>query len=77
MRERLVHCKHLTPFCAFAIVLASGTRIHVKAPGQLGPFVAEAAQFTEVRGRSRWIPYDQIASLEFTEPPLLPPERLF
>ena len=77
MRERLVHYKHLTPFCAFAIVLASGTRIHVQAPGQLGPFVAEAVQFTDARGRGRWIPYDRIAAPEFTEPPLLPPERLF
>jgi hypothetical protein len=46
---------------------------YVKAPGQLGPFVAEAVQFTDARGSARWIPYNQIAALEFTEPPLLPP----
>jgi hypothetical protein len=43
------------PFCRFVIRLASGTRIHVDAPGQLGRFDDEKVQFTDARGRWRWI----------------------
>jgi hypothetical protein len=40
MGEQLVRYKHLTPFCRFVIRLASGSRIHVDAPGRLGQRVA-------------------------------------
>jgi hypothetical protein len=45
MREPLVRYKYLTPFCRFVIVVASGTRIHVEAPGRLGPFDDERVEY--------------------------------
>jgi hypothetical protein len=76
MREQLVRYKCLTPFCRFVIRLASGTRIHVNEPGQLGRFDNEKVQFTDARGRWRWIAYRAIAAVEFKHQPLIPPEWL-
>jgi hypothetical protein len=69
MREQLVWYKYLTPFCRFVIVLASGSRIHVNEPGQLGRFDDEKAQFTDTRGRWMWIAYRAIAAVKFKDPP--------
>jgi hypothetical protein len=52
MREQLVRYQHLTPFCRFVIALASGSRIHVSEPGQLGHFDDQKVQYTDARGRS-------------------------
>jgi hypothetical protein len=67
MRERLVRYKYLTPFCRFVIVLASGTRIHVDAPGQLGRFDDQKVQYTDARGRWSWIAYRSIGAVEFKD----------
>jgi hypothetical protein len=57
MREQLVRFKYQVPFCRFVIRLASGTRIHVNGPGQPGRFDDQKVQFTDSRGRWRWIAY--------------------
>ena len=50
MREQLVRIKYQPPFCRFVIRLGDGGRIHVNAPGQLGPFDDRKVQFTDARG---------------------------
>ena len=75
MREQLVRTEHLTPFCRFVIRSASGMQIHVTAPGQLGRFDDEKVQYTDARGRWRWIAYCGIVAVEFKDKPLIPPER--
>jgi hypothetical protein len=70
MREQLVRYKYLTPLCRFVIVLASGSRIHVNEPGQLGRFDDEKVQYTDARGRWMWIAYRAIAAIEFKDQPL-------
>jgi hypothetical protein len=67
VREQLVRFKYQVPFYRFVIRLASGTRIHVDAPGRLGPFDDERVQFTDARGRWMWIAYRAIAAVEFKE----------
>ena len=57
MRQQLVRFKYQVPFYPFMIRLASGTRIHVDDPGQLGLFDDEKVQFTDRRGRWMWIAY--------------------
>jgi hypothetical protein len=57
VREQLVRYKYLTPFCRFVIRLGDGSRIHVNEPGQLGRFDDEKVQYTDARGRWRWIAY--------------------
>ena len=75
MREQLVRFKHQVPFCRFVIRLGDGGRIHVDAPDQLGRFDDQKVQYTDARGRWRWIAYRAIAGLEFKDKPLIPPER--
>jgi hypothetical protein len=72
MREQLVRNKYLTPFCRFVIVLASGSRIHVNEPGQLGRFDDEKVQFRGARGRWRWIAYRAHRPPELKDKPLSP-----
>jgi len=75
MREQLVRFKYQVPFCRFVLRLTSGTRIHVDAPGQLGPFDGERVQFTDTQGRWMWIAYRGIAATELKTSRSLPPER--
>jgi hypothetical protein len=75
VREQLVRCKYQVPFCRFVIRLASGTRIHVHAPDQLGRFDDGRVQFTDARGRWSWIAYRAIAAIELRDKPLIPPPK--
>jgi hypothetical protein len=73
MREQLVRIKYQVPFYRFMIHLASGTRIHVDEPGQLGRFDDQKVQYTDARGRWMWIAYRAIVAVEFRDQPPLPP----
>jgi hypothetical protein len=75
MRDQLVNFKYQVPFCRFVIRLASGTRIHINEPGQLGPFDDQKVQYIDARGRWMWIGYNAIAAIEFKDKPLIPLAR--
>ena len=75
MREQLVRFKYQVPFCRFVIRLGDGSRIHVDAPGRLGPFDDERVQFTDARGRWMWIAYRALRPSSLKKSRSLPPER--
>ena len=52
MRTCIGRLQDQGPFCRFVIVLASGTRIHVDEPSQLGRFDDQKVQYTDSRGRA-------------------------
>ena len=64
MREQLVRYKYLTPFCRFVIRLSDRSWIHVDAPDRLRAFDDQRVQYTDARGRGRWIACPGIAAVD-------------